>query len=203
MKFDALNEKMFNTLTEDNFLLSEQDEKIVKLIKQGSHLSLVSDSKDNLNKVLIYTALSKAPEAFEGSPRVLWITNSEERLQSVVSQLRALSRRTEMAVETANDKGKIIQQRNDIFEGADIIVGNPKRLLEIYNQNGIHVNQLSIVIIDELDAICKNPNLLQNVKRICESIEKCMKLMVRYGDHQRVEPFIEEICATYNEVSIP
>ena len=191
---------MFNTLLEDHISPSENEYHLIKKIKQGKHLLLSAANQSSLDLILNWSTLSRAYQAFEGSPRVLWITNSNERVKQIVMELRNWSRRTEIAVELANDSGKIIEQRNFIFEGADIIVGNPKRLLELYNQNGIHVNQLSLIIIDEIDQICKNPNILQHVKRICESTEKCMKLVVKYGEHERIEPFMDEICFDYDEI---
>jgi len=191
---------MFNTLSDDKIVPSENEYNLIKRIKQGKDLLLSASSTSAVDLVLNWSTLSRAYQAFEGSPRVLWITSSNERVKSITMELRNWSRRSEVAVEPANDSGKIIEQRNFIFEGADIIVGNPKRVLEIYNQNGIHINQLSLVIIDELDQICKNPNNLQHVKRVCESIEKCMKLVVKYGDHHRIDPFMDEICFDYDEI---
>lgn len=200
MKFEALNEKMFNTLLEDNITPSETEYNLIKQIKQGRNLLLSASNTEAIQLVLNWSALSKAPHAFEGSPRVLWITESNERALQISKELKYWSRRTEIAVEPANDSGKIIEQRNFIFEGADIIVGNPKRILELYNQNGIHVNQLTLLIIDQVDQISKNPNMLQRVRRICESIEKCMKLVVRYGEHERIIPFMDDVCVNYDEI---
>jgi hypothetical protein len=200
MKFEELNSKMFGTLSDDKIIPSESEFGIIKKIKQGKHLLLSASNSSSLDLILCWSTLSRAYQAFEGSPRVLWITNSDQRVHDIVKQLRNWSRRTEVAIEPANDKGKIIEQRNFIFEGADAVVGNPKRILEIYNQSGIHVNQLNLIIIDEVDSICKNPNLLQNVRRICESTEKCMKLVVRYGEHERIDAFMDEICFDYDEL---
>lgn len=200
MKFEALNEKMLNTLLEDKIMPTEAEFHLIKQIKQGKHLLLSASNIDALQLILNWSVLSKAPHAFEGSPRVLWITASNDRALQISKTLKFWSRRTEIAVEPANDSGKIIEQRNFIFEGADIIVGNPKRILELYNQNGIHVNQLTLLIIDEIDQISKNPNSLQHVRRICESIKKCMKLAVRYGEHHRIIPFMDDICESYEEI---
>ncbi len=191
---------MFNTLSDDKIAPSESEYNLIKRIKQGKHLLLSAPSTAAVDLVLNWSTLSRAYQAFEGSPRVLWITSSNDRVKSITMALRNWSRRSEVAVEPANDSGKIIEQRNFIFEGADIIVGNPKRVLEIYNQNGIHINQLSLIIIDEVDQISKNPNTLQHVKRICESVEKCMKLVVKYGEHHRIAPFMDEICFDYEEI---
>lgn len=204
MDFQTLDEKLFHVLTEDNITPPNEDElALIKKIKQGKHLHVSASEPAAINYALLLSALIKAPQAFEGSPRVLWITESSTRVTELVAQLRSWIRRSEIAVEPAHDKGKIIEQRNHIFEGADIIIGTPKRVLELYNQNGIHVNQLTLVLIDEANAMCKNPLQLQAVRRVCESIEKSQKMIVSYGSHDRLNDFVEEICYNYEEIAFP
>ena len=133
----------------------------------------------------------------EGSPRVLWITPSWESVREKIKSFHHLMKRTDVTIENADDKSKIIEQRNAIFEGAEIIIGNPKRVLELYNQNWIHMNQLSLVIIDQAEIICKNPSTIQSIKRIAESLPKCQKLIFAEGTHDRLETFCEDICTFY------
>ncbi len=202
MNFDELDLILEHSLSEDGVTPpTPEEEKLIKKIKQGENNLVFAGSADLINKVLFFSALIKAPKAFEGSPRVLWITTTNDRVIELTKTLRSWIRRSEIAVEPAHDTGKIIEQRNHIFEGADIIIGTPKRVLELYNQNGIHVNQLTLVIIDEANELCKNPTFMQHVRRVNESIEKCQKLVVSYGEHERLEQFTSEICYHYNVVT--
>ncbi len=198
MKFEELNNRLENTLTEqgsDGY--TEKQEKLIKLSKQGKNQLVFTSIDQELIDGLHFISFMRAPEMLEGSPRVLWFTPSWESAREKVKSFHHLMKRTDVTIEIADDKGKIIEQRNAIFEGAEIIIGNPKRLLELYNQNGIHINQLSLVIIDHAETLCKDPLILQAIRRISESLPKCQKMIFSEGTHTRLEAFCEDICTFY------
>jgi superfamily II DNA/RNA helicase len=167
---------------------------LLKRIKTGESLALhFPEENTTIDTTLLSLSLFKAPQAFEGSPRVLWITDTTDRARYLANKLKELCRRSEIAVELADDKGKMIEQRNHIFEGADIIIGNPKRIHDLYNQNGIHVNQLKLVIIDHLETFVKQPSIMQYIRRVNESLPKCQHIFVQQDDQTRISNFISEL----------
>ncbi|MDR0801723.1 DEAD/DEAH box helicase [Fluviicola sp.] len=198
MKFKELNTQLKNTLVELGIeKYTEKQEKLIKLAKQGKNQLVYASTDQELIDGLLFISFMRAPEMLEGSPRVLWFTSSPENARERVKSFHRLMKRSDVTIELADDKGKIIEQRNAIFDGAEIIIGNPKRLLELYNQNGIHINQLSLVIIDSVEILCKNPLVLQAIRRISESLPKCQKLIFSAGKHTRLESFCEDICTFY------
>ncbi|WP_430406176.1 DEAD/DEAH box helicase [Fluviicola sp.] len=203
MKFEELNHRLENTLIELGLEgYTERQQKLIKLSKQGKNQLIFATPDQDLIDGMHFISFMRAPEMLEGSPRVLWITPSWESAREKVKSFHHLMKRTDVTIELADDKSKIIEQRNAIFEGAEIIIGNPKRLLELYNQNGIHMNQLSLVIIDQAEIICKNPITIQSIKRIAESLPKCQKLIFSEGTHARLETFCEDICIFYETSEI-
>lgn len=198
MKFEELNNRLENTLAEYGMeAFSQRQEKLIKLAKQGKNQLIFTPFDQEVIEGLHFISFMRAPEMLEGSPRVLWITPKWETAREQVQSFQRLMKRADVTIEIADDKGKIIEQRNAIFEGAEVIIGNPKRLLELYNQNGYHINQLSLVIIDHADMLCKDPLILQAIKRIAESLPKCQKLIFSEGTHHRLETFCEDICTFY------
>lgn len=198
MKFEELNNRLENTLAESGREgYTEKQEKLIKLSKQGKNQLIFTSIDQDLIEGLHFISFMRAPEMLEGSPRVLWFTPSWESAREKVKSFHQWMKRTDVTIEIADDKGKIIEQRNAIFEGAEIIIGNPKRMLELYNQNGIHINQLSLVIIDQVETLCKDPLILQAIRRISESLPKCQKILISEGTHPRLEAFCEDICTFY------
>ncbi len=198
MKFEELNSRLENVLAELGIEgYTEKQQKLIKLSKQGKNQLIFTGIDQELIDGLHYLSFMRAPEMLEGSPRVLWITPSWESAREKVKSFQRLMKRADVTIEIADDKGKIIEQRNAIFEGSEILIGNPKRLLELYNQNGIHINQLSLVIIDQAETLCKDPLILQAIRRISESLPKCQKLIFSEGTHTRLEGFCEDICTFY------
>ncbi len=203
MKFEELNSRLENILIESGREgYTEKQEKLIKLSKQGKNQLIFTSMDQELIDGLHFISFMRAPEMLEGSPRVLWFTPSWESAREKVKSFQNLMKRSDVTIEIADDKGKIIEQRNAIFEGAEIIIGNPKRILELYNQNGFHVNQLSLVIIDQAEKLCTNPITLQSIRRIAESLPKCQKLIFSEGTHHRLEDFCQDICTFYETSEI-
>ncbi len=203
MKVEEINNLLENSLTEAQILnYTEKQNDFLSILKKGSHLYIEGGSNLGIRTFLQLYSISKAPQAFEGAPRVLWFTSSVESVQKSVREMRPWIRRSEIVIETGDDKGKIIQQRNDIFTGADIIIGNPRRLLELYNQNGFHVGKLQLVIVSNLNEICPKASELQAIRRIFESLPKCQKIMTAKKSHHRINEFCEELMEYYTEVNL-
>lgn len=203
MKFEELDNRLEKVLTElGQEGYTERQQKLIKLSKQGKNQLIFTPFDQEIIDGLHFISFMRAPEMLEGSPRVIWITPNWESAREKVKSFHRIMKRTDVTIEIADDKGKIIEQRNAIFEGAEIIIGNPKRLLELYNQNGIHVNQLSLIIIDQAETLCTNPITLQSIRRIAESLPKCQKIIFTEGTHSRLDSFCEDICTFYETSEI-
>jgi superfamily II DNA/RNA helicase len=203
MKFEELNEQLGLVLSEMGInAYTEHQNTLMRLIKQGKNQLIYSPYDVDLVRGLLYVSFSKAPVMLEGSPRVLWFTNTPENARAIRRQFQDLFRRSDITLELGDDRGKKIEQRNAIFDGTELLIGNPRRLLELYNQNGFHVNQLKLVIVDHLDALSKDPIQLQHIRRIAESLPKCQFLFLSEGKHPRLEPFCEEIATFYDTTTL-
>lgn len=201
MKFEALDEALLNTLTESGkTAYTELEEKTIKRLNQGGNFFIEGTDSAVIQSILELFTLTKANQAFEGAPRVLWVVSSNERAVAITKNLRNVIRRSEIAVEIANDNGKIIEQRNHIFEGADAIICNPRRMIELYNQNGFHVNQLKVVIVDDLEAVLPKTDATQAIRRLFDSLPKCQKIALAYGKHPRLNGYLEECFAPFQAI---
>jgi superfamily II DNA/RNA helicase len=94
-------------------------------------------------------------------------------------------------VDLAHDRGNKLQQRNDIFDGTEIIVGTPKRLQELYIQNGYNVSKLKLFVLDDAIELFKGGYKTQ-ISRIAESLPKCQYLMASQSfSDKRIEEFLD------------
>ncbi len=203
MNFTELNAQLGESLNEENISsFSESQLSFLKKIKSGKNLLIQSNINPELDLTLQLLSFTKAPDQLEGSPRVLWITSSIDRGHKLITEFKRRIRKTEVTIELAVNKGKMIEQRNDIFDGCEILIGNPKRLMELYNQNGFHVNQLKLVIVDDLDKICVDIQATAAVRRLSESLAKCQHLVFYGNNHSKIEEVASIICPYYEEVEI-
>lgn len=195
MTLEQLNAHLGETLSQSNITsLNPLQQAVVSRIKQGGDAVFVAAKGAGKTTAIQIVSMIKAPKAFEGSPRVLIVSPTVESVGDLHKQLSAWTRRTEVAVEIAHDKGNMVQERNNIFDGADIIVGNMKRIMDLYIQNGIHVGQLNLFVIDDASEVTKNPTIAQHIHRLAESLPKCQKLIFTEEITPRIEKLMDEVC---------
>ena len=49
------------------------------------------------------------------------------------------------------EKGNKVKQRNDLFDGTEVIVGTSRRVCEMYFQNGYNISKMKMLIVLEMD----------------------------------------------------
>ena len=123
MNFEEINEQLGFTLTEESIeSFSENQLTIFKKVKSGKSILLNGPISNEMDLVLELISFSKAPDQLEGSPRVLWLTPTIDRAHQLLKQFKIRFRKTEITPELAVNKGKMIEQRNLIFDGCDSVL---------------------------------------------------------------------------------
>src|SRR3989344_1887616 len=195
MTLEQLNTLLEGTLTElDVSEPNDMQSALIARVKQGGDAVIITDRTNDPLTGISFVSVMKAPKAFEGSPRVLVLSPTIDSVHVLHKQLTEWTRRTEIAVELGHDKGNMVLERNNIFDGADIIIGNPRRVIDLYHQNGIHMNQLNLFIIDEASLIGNTPTTAAFVYRLAESLPKCQRIIIPKEITPRVEKMIELLC---------
>ena len=116
MKFEELDNRLEKVLTESGQEgYTERQQKLIKLSKQGKNQLIFTPFDQEIIDGLHFISFMRAPEMLEGSPLVIWITPNWESAREKVQSFLRLMNRTDVTIEIADDKGKIIEQRNAIF----------------------------------------------------------------------------------------
>lgn len=165
---------------------SELQENILKKVKAGGDLLLLAPESEDKTFAAALACLQKVPESCEGSPRAILICSTSEKAKKITQFLTVASRRKELMIEAADDSGKQVQQRIHIFEGADIVVGTPKRIYDLYIQNGINLGELKLTILDNADEMTKE-NLILGMRRLAEGLPRCQRMLFTKEMNPKVE----------------
>lgn len=165
---------------------SELQENILKKVKAGGDLLLLAPESEEKTFAAALACLQKVPESCEGSPRAILICSTSEKAKKITQFLTVASRRKELMIEAADDSGKQVQQRIHIFEGADIVVGTPKRIYDLYIQNGINLGELKLIILDNADEMTKE-DLILGMRRLAEGLPRCQRMLFTKEMNPKVE----------------
>jgi ATP-dependent RNA helicase RhlE len=156
--------------------LNPFQDKIMTALKSGQHMLASGETGSGKTTAVLFCLLQKISEPGEGSPRGIAICSNDDKAHALFTTLKPLCAKLDLTVDLVHERGNMLQQRNDLFDGTEIIVGTPKRVYDMYIQNGFNVSKLKLFILDDADEIFKKRHKMQ-ISRISESLPKCQHVI--------------------------
>ncbi len=172
--------------------LNEFQTKIIDAVKAGKNILAEGSAGSGKTKAIFISLLQRITEPGEGSPRAIVFCASDQKAYELHAELEKICRILDLTVDLAHDRGNMLQQRNDIFDGTEIIIGTPRRIYDLYIQNGFNVSKMKIFVLDDAVELFKKGFKMQ-LSRIVESLPKCQHLYLSttFKD-RRIEDYLEE-----------
>ncbi|SFZ91911.1 DEAD/DEAH box helicase [Flaviramulus basaltis] len=149
---------------------------ILSKIKGGSSLFVTAPKDSGKTTSIIISVIQKLKTPFEDAPRALIFVKDKQAALDLELEFNAFKRGTDLRVYCAYDEHNIDIQRDEIYNGVDIVIATPKRLNKIFFLNGINLNKLQMCIVEDAEFLFGNNNLAE-VTRTPESIGKCQYLV--------------------------
>lgn len=171
-------------------LPNEAEISFLNYLKSGKNILIEGVMPHQINRLLTFSLLNRITQPEEGSPRAIWITSTNEEANRLGKELAYLIKMQDVTVDLANEKGNILQQRNDIFDGTEIIIGNLKRVHELYIQNGINFNKVKYFFIEDIEEMLKGQGIAY-LNRILEGLPKCQIVIVCKFKNERIDKLID------------
>ena len=166
---DTLNSKGF----EDPLHLQKQ---LLPKIKSGASLFVIAPEGSGKTTSIIISVIQKLKYAKADAPRALIFVKDKKAALQLELEFNAFKRGTNLRVYCAYDEHNIDIQRDDIYDGTDIVIATPKRLNKLFYLNGINLNALKMCIVEDAGFLFRNNNFAE-VTRTPESIGKCQYLV--------------------------
>ena len=89
-----------------------------------------------------------------------------------------------------------MRQRNDLFDGTEIIVGTARRICEMYFQNGFNISKLRLFAVLEMETQMRQ-GLKGYILRLAESLPNSKQLILnKTAVEIRVQDYVEEMITT-------
>jgi superfamily II DNA/RNA helicase len=172
--------------------VSEFGKTLFSSIKAGGHVLALAPEKYGKTEAAIVACFNRVNKQLEGVPRVIFICKSIEAAVNLHERITKVAEQLDVTVDLAHDKGNMVQQRNDIFNGTEIIVGTIKRIHDLYIQNGINFKLLDYLIINDFEDVLMQGRVTE-VKRLIESFGKTQLICLANGSNSRVEQFVNSV----------
>lgn len=132
------------------------------------------------------------PQPEEGSPRAILVCKDDDTAKRIHALMSKELKPHDLTIDLIIEKGNKLKQRNDLFDGTEIIIGTPKRLCELYFQNGFNIGKLKLFMILEIDDQM-SAGYRGFISRIAESLPKCRQLIFsRNADEERTNLYLNQ-----------
>ncbi len=176
------------------------EEETRKLFKSGNSLAVRARTEDHF-ALIQQLIIDEIPEAKEGSPRGIVLFSTDELAREFNTYIEAVFKKLDLTSDLVVEKGHRVQQRNDLYFGTELIVGTPKRLCELYFQNGFNIGELRVFVIMDINAIFKK-GLKGSVVRLSESLPRCKRLVFESsGKEDQVKGFYSQFLYPFKRIS--
>lgn len=177
----------------------EYSERLIKTLKAG-HSVLSVAGPENYGVLLPEIVKLFVPEATEGSPRAVILVANDDDAKAYHEVMVKAVKKLDLTVDLVFEKGSKLKQRNDLFDGTEIIIGTTRRICELYFQNGFNIGKLKLFVILQIDEQIRAGSK-GYISRLAESLPKCRQLIfTRVEDEERLNDYMETFIGNYQVV---
>jgi ATP-dependent RNA helicase RhlE len=181
---EAIEEYGFDTPTELQL-------KCISKINSGADVIAISPKNSGKSTLINMSSIHKLQHAFEDAPRALVLVSSMDKALAMKEQFDLLAKNTNLRAVCVFEEGKINVQSEEVYVGTDLVIGTPKRVLEIYFNKNLNLNKLKLFVIDDAELMIKNAWQAQ-IDRLGLSLPKCQHLIFTNELSDKVEKLIHK-----------
>ncbi|WP_347921761.1 DEAD/DEAH box helicase [Pontimicrobium sp. SW4] len=203
MSFKKLIEPLKITLENLQFEAPLDFQKVsLPKIKSGVDVFGIGPEGSGKTTTLILSVVQKLKGiAFEDAPRALIIVRDKQEALALKDKFNVYTNQTDLRVYCAYEEHNIDTQRDEIYDGVDVLIATPKRLNKLFLLNSINLSQLKMFIVEDAEFSTISNNF-QDINRISESINKCQYVVFAKTFDAKIRRFQETFMYNSQKVEI-
>ncbi len=177
-------------------MTNEFNLRVLKSVKAGNHVLCTHELPlpvDLLQEIISFCI----PQPEEGSPRMIILCADNDSAVQLGAELAPFIKEKDLTLDLILEKGNKVKQRNDLFDGTEVIVGTSRRVCEMYFQNGYNISKMKMLIVLEMDKQMKKA-WKGFISRMAESLPKVKQvLFVCDPIDERIDEYIDLYTAVH------
>src|SRR5690606_8230606 len=178
-----------------------QKELLPKIKGGASVFGIAPEGAGKTNAIIMGTLQKLDCAAFEDAPRALIFVQDKAAALTLEAEFKKYTLRTDLRVYSVYEEHNIEAQRNEIFEGVDIVIATPKRLNRIFYLNGINLGKLKLFIVEDSEFLSK-AKVFSDLIRTPQSLDRCQYLVFSTTFDDRMERMQELFMANAQIVEV-
>ncbi|MBL4704187.1 MAG: DEAD/DEAH box helicase [Flavobacteriales bacterium] len=163
--------------------------KAIPKVKSGVNIFGIGQGSSGRTTALIINTIQKLKgKAYQDSPRALIFVKDKEAALNLELEFKSFTQHMDLRTLCVYEEAKMQNQIDLIYPGVDIVIATTKRLSKIYFQNGIHLGELQLFIVEDADFLIRAEHVV-NITRINDSLGKCQHIIYA----SKMTPFLERL----------
>ncbi|MBR8538036.1 DEAD/DEAH box helicase [Carboxylicivirga sediminis] len=194
MKFKKIIPQLVTAIKEAGFDTHPKELQSLSIpkIKSGADLFCLAPEKEGKSTTIVMGVIQQLKEAFEEAPRAIIITPTKEKAFELEEQFNTLGKYTNLRTFVAFDQGILQYQKDEIYDGLDVLICTPKRLMELVNINGVPMTKIKMLIVDNAETVISNTHHAI-IYRIADGLKNPQILFFASRWHKSFETVEERI----------
>ncbi len=187
-----LSKQLLNALTDIGFdTPTPIQEKAFPVIMSGKDVVGIAQTGTGKTFSYLLPILRQLTFSEQRQPRVLIVVPTRELVMQVVGEIEKLSKYMNVRFTGVYGGGNINIQKQKVYDGLDILVATPGRLIDLTLSRTLQFNGIQKLVIDEVDEMLNLGFRAQLIKILDILPEKRQNLMFSATLNEDVEMMIE------------
>jgi ATP-dependent RNA helicase RhlE len=187
-----LSKQLINALTDIGFdTPTPIQEKAFPVIMSGKDVVGIAQTGTGKTFSYLLPILRQITYSEQRQPRVLIVVPTRELVMQVVGEIEKLSKYMNVRFAGVYGGGNINIQKQKVYDGLDILVATPGRLIDLTLSRTLQFNGIQKLVIDEVDEMLNLGFRAQLIKILDILPEKRQNLMFSATLNEDVEMMIE------------
>jgi superfamily II DNA/RNA helicase len=166
--------------------------KVLSKIKGGANVFGIAPKGSGKTTAMVIGVVQKLQgKAVDEAPRAIVYAKDKEAVLELYREFRKFTSKTDLRVYCVYEEHNIDAQRDDIYDGIDILITTPKRFNKLFFMNNVNVRMLQMFVVDDAEFLFRGSHL-SDVSRLPESLDKCQYLVFSTKYDERFDRWQEK-----------
>ena len=189
---EKLNKKLAAALALNGFETPKELQlQCIAKINGGFDVIGIGPLNSGRSSTVVISTVQKLQRAFEDAPRALILVADMEKALAMKEQFILFTKDTDLRTYCVYEEGKIDKQAEEVYVGTDILIGTPKRVLDLYFLRNLNLNKIKLFVIDDAEMMPKIA-AQGHIDRLALSLPKCQHLVFTNDLNEKVEKLMKK-----------
>lgn len=177
-------------------------EKAFPIVMSGKNVIGIAQTGTGKTFAYLLPLLRQLPFSDQKDPRILILAPTHELVLQILNEINKLTKYTSLRAVSIHGGGNINTQKQVVYNGMDILVGTPGRLIDLAFTGVLRLKSIQKLVIDEVDEML-SLGFRSQLSNILELLpDKRQNLMFSATLDSEVEAFIENTLPFYEKIEI-